>query len=348
MNVLISISHPAWAHQFNNIIKLLKKRGHNVIVLVIKKDRNWEILDEYGIEYTVIGNSTGKGKIDKAFIVLTSTLKHLYYGIKYKADIYIGRPSPMMAIASFLHRKKNIAYCDTERSVESLWFSEKLSYKILTPKMYRKDLGKVHMRVETFKELFYLHPNYFKPNPKDLELVNLKEGENFTFVRFVAWNASHDIGYKGFSNEDKMKLIKHLEKYGKVLVSSEEVLPKEFQKYIVKVLHKKLHSIMSFAQLFVGDGLTMAAECCVMGVHSIFTSELTSGASDEMENVYRLLYQVTDRENMLEKTIEKSKELLDKKDLKQKGKEKLQKLLKEKIDINEWWVDYLEKEIKKS
>lgn len=346
MNVLISISHPAWAHQFHNIIKLLKKRGHNVIVLVIKKDKNWEILDEYGIEYKIIGTSTGRGKIDKAFILLTSTIKHLYYGIKYKADVYIGRPSPMMAIASFLHRKKNMAYCDTERSVESLWFSKKFSYKILTPKMYRKDLGKVQMRVETFKELFYLHPKYFKPNPKDLRLVGLKEGDKFTFVRFVAWNASHDLGYKGFTNNQKMKLIKHLEKYGRVLVSSEEELPKEFDKYIIKVPHTKLHSIMSFAQLFVGDGLTMAFESSVMGVHSIFASELTSGTNDEMEKVYKLMYSITDRENMLKNTIEKSKELLEKKNLRQESHKKLKKLLKEKVNINEWWVDYLEKEVK--
>jgi len=346
MNVLISISHPAWVHQFNNIIKLLKKKGHNVIVLVIKKDRNWEILDEYGIDYIVVGNSTGRNKFDKAWIVFSSTIKHLYYGIKYKADVYIGRPSPMMALAAFFHRKKNIAYCDTERSVESLWFSKRLSHTILTPKMYRKDLGKVQKRVDTFKELFYLHPNYFKPDPKDLKLVGLKKGDKFTFIRFVAWNASHDLGFKGFTNDEKMKLIKHLEKYGKVLVSSEEELPEEFDKYIIKVPHSKLHSIMSFAQLFVGDGLTMAFECCMMGVHAIFTSELTSGASDEVEKKYELLYSITDRDNMLKKTIDKSEKLLKKKNLKQEGRKKQKKLLEEKIDINEWWIDYLEKEVK--
>lgn len=42
MRVLISISHPAWAHQFHNIIKLLEQKGHSVKVLVIKKDRDWE------------------------------------------------------------------------------------------------------------------------------------------------------------------------------------------------------------------------------------------------------------------------------------------------------------------
>jgi len=346
MNVLISISHPAWAHQFHNIIKLLEQRGHKVKVLVIKKDRNWEVLDEYKIPYTIIGNSTGKNKIDKAFILVTSTFKHWIEAVKFKADVLIGRPSPMMAMTAFLIGKKNIAYCDTERSVESLFFSKLFSYKILTPMFYRTDLGKKQMRVETFKELFYLHPHYFKPNPKDLELVGMKEGEKFTFVRFVAWNASHDLGHKGFANDQKMQLIKHLEKYGKVLVSSEEILPIEFDKYIIKVPHTKLHSIMSYAQLFVGDGLTMGAECAVMGIHAIFTSELTSGASEEMEKVYKLMYSVTDRGHMVEKTKKKIDELMANKNLREDGKKKLQKLLADKEDINKWWVDYLEKEVK--
>lgn len=345
MNVLLSISHPAWAHQFHNMIKLLEKRGHKVKVLVVKKDRNWEILEEYGIPYTVVGNSTGKNKFEKSIILLVTTFRHLIEALKFKTDVLIGRPSPMMAITAFLIGKKNIPYCDTERSVESLFFSKLFSYKILTPMFYRKDLGKKHLRIETFKELFYLHPNYFKPNPKDLELVGLKEGERFSFVRFVAWNASHDLGHRGMSNKDKMEIIKHLEKYGKVLLSSEEKLPKEFDKYIIKVPHTKLHSIMSFAQLFVGDGLTMGCECVVMGVHAIFTSELTSGASDEMKDRYDLMYTITERKDMVTKTKRKIDELLKDKDIVKKGKEKRNVLLKDKKDVNEWWIDYLEKEL---
>lgn len=346
MNVLISISHPAWAHQFHHIIKLLEKRGHKVKVLVIKKDKNWEILDEYKIPYTIIGNSTGKNRLEKAFILIVSTYRHLVEAIKFKTDVLIGRPSPMMAITAFLTGKKNIAYCDTERSVESLFFSKLFSYKILTPKFYRKDLGKKQMRVETFKELFYLHPKYFKPNPEDLKLVGLKEGDKFTFVRFVAWNASHDMGHKGMNNEQKLKLIQHLEKYGKVLLSAEGELPEEFNKYLIHVPHTKLHSIMSYAQLFVGDGLTMAFECNMMGVHSIFTSELSSGAGDEMENIYKLLITVDDNEKMLEKTISKVDELLKDPNLQKKAKEKQKNLLEDKIEINEWWVNYLEEEVK--
>jgi predicted glycosyltransferase len=91
----------------------------------------------------------------------------------------------------------------------------------------------------------------------------------------------------------------------------------------------------------------MACECNVMGVHSIFTSELTSGAGDELEKKYGLMYVVDDRENMVQKSIKKIDELLGDKDLQKKGKEKLKKLLKEKVEINQWFVDYLEQEVAK-
>ena len=103
---------------------------------------------------------------------------------------------------------------------------------------------------------------------------------------------------------------------------------------------------MSFAQLFVGDGLTMGCECVVMGVHAIFTSELTSGAADEMENRYDLMYSLTNRETMMEDTKKKIDELLKDPKIREKGHKKLKKLLNDKKDVNEWWVNYLEEEVK--
>lgn len=346
MKVLISISHPAWAHQFHNIIWKLQERGHEVKILVVKKDRNWEVLDGYCLEYKVIGKSTGKNKLEKIFILFVSTFRHWKESRKFKADVLIGRPSPMMAITAFLIGKKNIIYCDTERSVESLFFSKLFSYKILTPMYFRKDLGPKQVRVETLKELFYLHPEYFTPDSRVLKLCGLKRGEKFSFVRFVAWNASHDLGHRGFTNEEKMKIIKRLEKYGKVIVSSEEDLPKKFDKYLYKGEYHKVLDLMSFSQLFVGDGLTMGCECCVMGIHSIFTSELTSGSSDELENRYKLMYCFTNRKTMVEETVKKIDELLSDPDNMKKSRRKQRKLLEDKKDFNVWWIDYLEKEIR--
>jgi hypothetical protein len=72
---------------------------------------------------------------------------------------------------------------------------------------------------------------------------------------------------------------------------------------------------------------------------------MTSGASDEMERKYGLLYTVEDRENMVEKTKKKIDELLSKEDIEEIGMQKREKLLDDKKDFNEWWVDYLEREV---
>ena len=78
---------------------------------------------------------------------------------------------------------------------------------ILTPSAFTKDLGSKQIRFKGFMELCYLRPKYFKPNPKVLESLGLKEGEPFVIVRFVSWNANHDVGEKGLNIKDKKDVV---------------------------------------------------------------------------------------------------------------------------------------------
>jgi hypothetical protein len=48
---------------------------------------------------------------------------------------------------------------------------------------------------------------------------------------------------------------------------------------------------------------------------------------------------------MVEKTKKKIDELLSKEDIEEIGMQKREKLLDDKKDFNEWWVDYLEREV---
>ena len=38
MKAMLSIDHPAWAHQFRHIVKMLNERGDEVLTLAVKKD----------------------------------------------------------------------------------------------------------------------------------------------------------------------------------------------------------------------------------------------------------------------------------------------------------------------
>ena len=58
-------------------------------------------------------------------------------------------------------------------------------------------------------ELCYLHPNYFTPDPHVLNMLGVKRNEKYVILRFVSWDASHDIGQTGLDYGTKIKLVNH-------------------------------------------------------------------------------------------------------------------------------------------
>ena len=49
----------------------------------------------------------------------------------------------------------------------------------------------------------------FTPDITVLQELGVSPEEKYVILRFVSWNASHDIGHKGISYENKLKAIKH-------------------------------------------------------------------------------------------------------------------------------------------
>jgi len=145
-------------------------------------------------------------------------------------------------------------------------------------------------------ELCYLHPHYFKPEESILDELNLTREEPYILIRFVSWDANHDFGQKGFTHEDKKLLISTLSKKIKIYISSEKNLPEEFRKFRVKVSPDKIHHVMAFATLFVGEGATMASECAMLGTASIYVNTITAGTLEEQEKYGSCLVFVTQRE----------------------------------------------------
>lgn len=93
---MISIEHPAWAHQFVYIIRELKAGGDNVTVLAVDKDGSLDLLESFGIEYKLMANSTGNNTIEKAWLFAKLCVTYAVACKKAKADILIGRLSPMI------------------------------------------------------------------------------------------------------------------------------------------------------------------------------------------------------------------------------------------------------------
>jgi len=337
MKILVDINHPAHVHFFKNIIKELQDKGHTVYVTASLKDIAFELLDELKLDYFNLG-TYGKTPLVKMLNVPIMAVKMFFVMLKLNPDIAMGIGSSRIAHAGILLGKKTLVFTDTEHAREQIALHKPFATYILTPDCFTTDLGKKQVRYNGYHELAYLHPNYFKPNPDVLKQVGLNPSDKFFILRFVSWNASHDIGQKGLALDEKIDLVSFLTKYGKVLISSEGKLPPELEGYKFSVNPLQMHDFLYYCTIYIGEGGTMASEAAVLGTPAIFVSTLTMGYIYEQEHRYGLLKRVEYSKDL----IPAVKVLLDQNNLKQVWREKSQAMLKDKCDVTNWVVDFLE------
>ncbi|VVB89748.1 Uncharacterised protein [uncultured archaeon] len=337
MKIVVDINHPAHVHYFKNFIWEMEKKGHKVLITATRKDITYELLNNYGFDFIDIG-SYGNSLIKKLINIPIIDLK-MYFAVKsFNPDIFIGFGSIRAAHVSYLLRKKCIIFEDTEHSMEQIRLYLPFADAVCTPACFKKDLGRKQVRYNGYTELAHLHPNYFTPNPAVLDEIGLSKKDKFIILRFVSWKASHDVGQHGITN--KKVLVKELEKYGRVLITSEAGLDDELEKYRIRISPEKMHDLLYYATLYIGEGATMATESAILGTPSIYVSSLvgTMGNFVELEQKYNLMFNY--KENY--QAVEKAFEIIQNPELKRIWKEKKEKLVKEKIDVTAFMTWFAE------
>jgi len=260
---------------------------------------------------------------------------------KFKPDIFISPGSPYAAQVSKLLGRAHIAFTNTERAKLAIRLMLPFTDVVCTPSCFRRDLGPKQVRFNSYYELAYLHPNYFKPDLAVLEKLNIDRNERYILLRFSALTSHHDIGVRGFgfkTRNEVQTFIKEIENYGQVFLTSEIKLGEEFERYKVRVPTTDFHSFVYFATMYIGEGAKTASEAAVLGVPSIYVSTTRRGYLDELEERYDLAYTFKNREDAFEKAIE----LLEDRNVKKEWQGKREKMLSEKIDTTKFMVEFIE------
>ena len=336
--ILFHIGHPAHVHLFKNTIWNLERGGYKVYVTVMDKEITLQLLDAYGFEYDVVGKNV-RGLFNKAGNMVKVDLKLLKSVKKLGADLLVSVGSPYLAQVSALVRRPHVSFGDTENSKFD-WLFTPFTEVFMRPSCYKKDVCKREIRYNGYHELAYLHPNYFKPNLSVLDDLGLSKADNFIILRFVSWDAHHDISDKGFTNI--LDAVKALEQYGRILITSEKKLPEELEQNRISVPSEKIHHLLYFATLYIGESATMASESAMLGTPSIFVSTSRRGYTDELESKYGLVYNFSDPEKGQEYALKKAVELLKNENIKSEWREKRLKMLSEKIDVTKFMTDFIE------
>jgi hypothetical protein len=334
---LFLINTAGQAYTWQPVIQDLLNKGFEIKILARDQGHTIKILQSFGLEFSVFN------VIGSRATRLLGFLKHLKIIYKLSNDF---NPSMIIgfgvdaAILAVRLRKNCVVFIDDDPTLIQNHLAGFLSNAVITPQCFKSNLGKKQIRIEGYKELAYLHPNYFKPDPAIFDELGINRSDKYVIVRFNAFAAVHDIGKRGFSNEDKITAVKQLGKYIRIFISSENNLPYDLEPYRLPIPPHRIHHVLSYAQLFLSDTGTMSTESAILGTPSIICLSNANkfGNFIELENRYGLLYAF----NEPEKAIAKALELIQQPDLKEQWAKKREILLADKIDVTKFMVNFIE------
>jgi len=347
MRILIDIGHPAQVHFYKHFINTMIKQGHSLKLTARNKEVTHALLTAYGFEYSNRGDLQ-ESMLGKARGILS--VDHSIYSIarQFRPDILIGFHNPYIAHVAKIIGKPSIIFTDTERVGIASWLTFPFADVICTPSCFQDKIDpRKHVTFNGYKELAYLHPHYFKPDPAVLDRAGIEQNEKFIIVRFISWAACHDVNLHGISSEGIDEFIRNLERFGKVVITSERPLPGKLEKYRMSINPEDLHTLLHYASLYIGEGGTMATEAAILGTPAIHIESTTEGVASgsfsgnyrELRDKYNLLYFYPDEKSALAKAIE----ILENPDSKNEWQKKRERLLADKIDVTGWMTDFIEK-----
>lgn len=328
--ILVDIGHPGHVHLYRVAIHAWKAAGHRVVVAIRDRGLVPELLTAYGIEHEVVS------RVKTSFAGLVYELLEHDWGvvrmaIRHKADVLTGT-SVCITHAGFLLRRPSVVLNEDDKHYLHAWstLAYPIASAIVTPFALTDTKTPKYICHNSLHELAYLHPDHFTPDPTVLDELGLAHGERFFIVRFVALQAHHDFSHRGLSVEQRLALLRLLEQYGRVFVSDEALPASDRGRYRLLIHPSRIHHVMYYATLLVGDSQTMAVEAAVLGTTAFRCNTFVRECSiiNELDDRYGLIrsYHPRDFDRMMQDLLH----LLDQPDLPARGKERRERLLRDK------------------
>ena len=344
MRVLVYLGHPAHFHNYKNTISALKAHGHEVKVLIKKKDILEDLLKNAGIPYhNILEEGRSNSRIGVALGLAKQTLRLNRFCCSFHPDILTGSSVENSFVGPLRHLPV-INIGEDDASVVPSY--ARLTYPgasvILCPQSC--DCGEWNskaVKYPGYQELGYLHPENFTPDSKIVEKYFDLDTPYF-LMRFSGLSAHHDVGIRGINNTIAQRLIDIMKPHGRVFITSERPLTPELDQYRIAINPLDIHHVMAFADLYIGDSQTMAAEAGVLGTPFVRFNDFVGRLAylNELENDYHLGF--GHKTNDVEGFFASIQKWLDTPDRKAICEKRRQKMLSEKIDYAKFLTWFIE------
>jgi len=345
MRILIELNHPAHIHLFRNAALALHEKGHSILLVTKHKDVLQHLANAYADRFTIVSRNERERKntlLHHLQWIFESDMKILHIARDFKPDLLLTSGFSATHVGRLIN-KPCIVWSeeDSPRHRKMHWMADPFASCVLMPDFclhYRWEYKTFHY--PSMHELAYVSPATFYPDKRRIEdLIDLSRP--YAILRLSSWGGYHDMGLMGLSTEIIARLIDLMRKSGNVYITSERQLEPAFEPYRIAVPPEDIHHALYYANMLVGDSLTMLAEAACMGTPTVLYSYFTGiqGYINDLEKHGLLRGVKPPNAELLLKTIG---ELLQQPNLKQVYRERRTKLLQEKIDLNAFMIWFVE------
>lgn len=348
--ILFYLGHPAHYHNISHVIPALAEKGHQIILFARGKDVLFDLIKSLPYKKFLFEDRKREGsKISLIKAVLRREWQLFKITRKHNIDLLIGTDIVITHIGKIMRIPSLILNEDDADAVPLLAkYGFKFSTYTLSPKCCDiSPYGHKKISYDSYHELAYLHPNQFEPN---IDIVHkyLNANSNYFILRFAKLTAHHDEGILGINDKIALRIIDILKPYGRIIITSERILSNDLEPFRLKIDPKDMHHIMAFADLYIGDSQTMAAEAGVLGTPFIRFNDFVGrlGYLEELENKYELGFGIKPSDP--EKLFKKINDFLKLEDKKKEYNQKRIQMLKENIDFASfliWFIDEYPKSV---
>ncbi len=266
MRLLFDINHPVQAHLFRPVIEACQARGHESRVVARDKDVTLELLDSFRIPYEVLA-PPGRGRLGFLRELVQREARMTARARRFRPHVIIGTSAHAARVAR-LCRGLSIVISDDDAAAVPVfrWLAYPLASLVVTPRCLEHERhGARHRVYPGYQQLFYLHPDRFRPDPAIRAELGIG-GEPYGLLRLSALTAHHDRGVRGLDLDAVQRIRDWAAGRFRLYLSSERPVPPALESLRARVPAHRLHDLLAQASFLVGDSQSMTAEAAVLGV----------------------------------------------------------------------------------
>jgi predicted glycosyltransferase len=283
MKILFDLLHPADVNLFKNSVYTLSQQGHSIFLAY----RQRGVLDIIArsefpeIDLTRLGIHR-KSRLGKLYSIIQKEILTFKFLRKNKIKLVVCQGLACGIACKLLGVK--ILHYDDDSEYRLTFLLGKLFSDIDVMPDFIPVSGKNIYKYKGFKELAYLHPDYFTPFEEIIAEYGLQP-YNYVFIREISNVTLNYLNPRRLLPE----IVDYLKKYNiKILLSIEDkMLVDDYSEscIIMKEPIKHLFSLIYFSRFVISSGDTMARESCLLGNPCIYTGGRIMSANKKLIDI---------------------------------------------------------------